>query len=199
MRRATSRGGLALALVAMALGLLQVDLDEAAGKKKKQRPWWGTFARSGPIFEPRPGYTWDVNYTLQVSKKKRTWSVTNAVGRFNCWDGSVEDATVTPTSDYFEVAIPPISGGGLIVQKKPLYVRKDAPADPIGNAIVDVSGQTPTGRGFRAKIAMGRMAYPVFKNRWLVAWRIQYQCDGGPGVGTRDNRNIPSYASRQVG
>jgi hypothetical protein len=164
------------------------------------RPWWGTFARDpARIFQPRPGYTWDVNYTLQVRKKTRTWSVTNAVGRFNCWDGSFEEGSVTPTSDYFEVALPPISGGGLIVQKKPLYVSKSAPADPIGNAIVDVSGQTPTGRGFRAKIAMGRMAYPVFKNRWLVAWRIQYQCDGGPGIGTRDNRNIPSYARRQVG
>ncbi len=55
MGRTTVRGGTALALVAIAaLGLLQIDAGEAVAKKKRL-PWWGTFARSGPIVEPGPG------------------------------------------------------------------------------------------------------------------------------------------------
>jgi hypothetical protein len=196
MRRAISRGGLALTLAAAVLGLLQVDLDEAAGKKKKVRPWWGTFARSGPIFEPRPGYTWDVNYTLRVSKKKRTWSIDDAVARLNCWDGSTSEGTVTPTSEYFEFAIPPVSGK--LFAPKGARVVGDDGSGPYGVVpiVSDIPGQTPTGRGFMINVGRRYLRFPV-RGRWLVEWFLQWQCAGGAFIG--GVRIIPTYASRQVG
>ena len=184
-----------MALVAIAaLGLLQIDAGEAVAKKKKL-PWWGTFARSGPIVEPRPGYTWDVNYTLRVSKKG-PWSINDAVGRLNCWDGNHADGTVTPTSEYFEFAIPPVSGR-LFGTKKELKKAKRVSDHPRANGVPiaeNMTGQTPTGRGFIVSVYRRNLSFPV-RGGWYVEWIINWQCAGGATVG--GVRVIPTYAARQ--
>lgn len=197
MGRTTVRGGTALALVAIAaLGLLQIDAGEAVAKKKRL-PWWGTFARDPAlIVQPRPGYTWDVNYTLQVRKKNGAWSINDAVGRLNCWDGSTSEGTVTPTSEYFEFAIPPISGR-LFGTKKELKKAKFVGDDggPFGVPIAEnMTGQTPTGRGFILNVSRRDLLFPV-RGRWRVEWVINWQCAGGATVG--GVRVIPTYAARQ--
>jgi hypothetical protein len=187
MGRAITRGGTAIALVAVvALGLLQIEAGDAVAKKKR-KPWWGTFTRSGRVFEPRPGYTWNVNFTLQVTKKKGRWSINDAVGRLNCWDGSTSEGTVEPTSEYFEFAIPPIGG------KLGRFVGVDG--GPFGVSIAELTGQTPTGRGFRVSVGRRDLIFFPAKGRWKVEWVINWQCDGGAFIG--GVRVIPTYATRR--
>ena len=194
MRRTTLRGGTALALAAIAaVGLLQLDAGEAVAKKKKLH-WWGSFARDpAKIFEPTPGYTWDVNYTLKVRKKTRRWSIDDAVGRLNCYDGSTSEGTVTPTDEYFEFAIPPIAGK-VVVWKGAKEVFDKASNGTIVMIASNFTGQTPTGRGFILNVGYRQMEFPS-QGRWRVEWFIQWQCEGGATV--KGVRIIPTYAARQ--
>jgi hypothetical protein len=172
----------------------------AVGKKKKTKTgkWWGNFVTVGPGQEIRPGLFWDVDFTLQASKGKFSWLLTDAVARFNCWDGDANDGTITPTSDYFQFDIPPFAGR-LLLSKKPLFVFAPPDQIPYPDRPFQASGQSESGRGYQAIIAPSEIHYPAgdgkFKRRWQVTWRINYQCDDGPYIG--GERNVFTYPTRQ--
>ena len=111
MGRGIGRGGLALALVATAaLGLLQVDLDEASGKKRKMGKWWGTFVATDSLIErARPGSQWE--YTLHIKKGSRTYFLDGGTARLPCF--SEDDAnpdTEEVITEWYEFEIPDWSG-----------------------------------------------------------------------------------------
>ena len=147
------------------------------------------------MLEPRPGVAWDVTYTLNVSKGKRTWSLTDAVGRYNCWDLDEDTNLPVATLDHFEFPIPALAGK-VAVQKRPLdvWVPESFTRIPTKRLTASVSGQSESGRGFKGLIAP--YGIELSGKRWRVAWKFTFQCDGGAEIAGHV-RPIPTFAARR--
>ena len=146
-----SAEGLALALVATAaLGLLQVDLDEASGKKRKMGKWWGTFVATDSLIErARPGSQWE--YTLHIKKGSRTYFLDGGTARLPCF--SEDDAnpdTEEVITEWYEFEIPDWSGRSHSTRS---LAKRSFRKPPI--ELISLDGQAPSGRPWHVEVPPG--------------------------------------------
>jgi hypothetical protein len=193
MRRVITRGVSALALISIAaLGMAQIDVDEAAGKKKKMGKWWGTYVATDSLIErARPGAQWE--YTLHVSKGSRTYFLDGGSARLPCFaEDDANPDTEQGITEWYEFQIPDWSGK-ITVDKKfgEAFVRKP-PLD-----FISLDGQAPSGRSWHVEIGLFKVFYGIVAKRaWYITFPMALSnCEGaipsalgGSGMPTQTKR-----------